>query len=425
MNCDLLVVSAAQLITAPEGPGPVLGPDLDRPLLLEDAAVACAGGRIAAVGRTSEVLARYSEAEAGRVLDARGLLVAPGFVDCHTHLPFAGTREMEFDARARGESYASIAERGGGIRASARHLRAMSEEALGDAVAKRLGRLLAQGTTTVEAKSGYGLSLEEERKQLRALRRAAESSPVEIVPTFLGAHEVPDEYRSRRGDYVDLLTGTMIPAIAGEHLARYCDVFCDRGVFTVEESRRILLRGRECGLGVKLHADELADVGAAALAAELGAVSADHLLHASPQGLRAIAEAGVVAVLLPGTAFTLGLPYARARVMVEMGLPIALATDFNPGSTMSSSMSMAMTLAVTQMKLTPAEAWMAATANAACAIGEGGRLGRIQAGHQADLALFEPGDYRHVPYHYAEEHVRAVVKRGAVALDRGGASACA
>ncbi len=223
MNCDLLVVSAAQLITAAEGGGPLLGADLDRPILIEDAAVACAGGRIAAAGRTSEVLARYPESEAARVLDARGLLLAPGFVDCHTHLPFAGTREMEFEARARGESYDAIAERGGGIRSSVRHLRAASEESLAAAVVKRLTRLLAQGTTTVEAKSGYGLSLEEERKQLRALKRAAESSPVEIVPTFLGAHEVPDEHRDRREAYVELLIEKMIPAIAREHLARYCD----------------------------------------------------------------------------------------------------------------------------------------------------------------------------------------------------------
>jgi imidazolonepropionase len=424
LRCDLLVVSAAQLITAPEGTTPLLGPDLDRPLLLEDAAVACVEGKIAAVGRTAEVAARYPASEALRVVDARGLLLAPGFVDCHTHLPFAGTREMEFDARARGESYESIAGKGGGIRASVRQLRAASEESLADFVTKRLARLLSQGTTTVEAKSGYGLSLEEERKQLRALRRAGKSSPVEIVPTFLGAHEVPDEHRARREDYVALLTESMIPAVARERLARYCDVFCDRGVFTVDESRRILLEARECGLGVKLHADELADVGAAALAAELKAVSADHLLHASPQGLRAMAEAGVVAVLLPGTAFTLGLPYARARVMVEMGLPVALATDFNPGSTMSSSMAMAMTLAVTQMKLSPAEAWMAATANAACAVEEGARLGRIQPGHQADLALFDAADYRHIAYHYAEEHVRLVVKRGTVVMDRGESCCC-
>ncbi len=425
MKCDLLVVSAAQLITAPEGRGPLLGPDFDRPLVLEDAAVACAEGRIVAVGKTADVVAAYPEAVAGRVVDARGRVLGPGFVDCHTHLPFAGTREMEFDARSRGESYEAIAAKGGGIRASVRHLRAATEDDLADSVTKRLARLLSQGTTTVEAKSGYGLSLESEQKQLRALRRAAESSPMEIVPTFLGAHEVPDEHRARRDEYVELLVESMIPAIAREHLARYCDVFCDRGVFTVEESRRILLRGREFGLGVKLHADELADVGAAGLAAELGATSADHLLHSSPQGLRAMADAGVVAVLLPGTAFTLGLPYARARVMVEMGLPVALATDFNPGSTMSSSMPMAMTLAVTQMKLTPAEAWMAATVNAACAVGEGEHLGRVQPGYQADLVLFDAGDYRHVAYHYAEEHVALVAKRGVVVVDRGGNSRCA
>lgn len=425
MNSDLLVVSAAQLLTAPAGDRPLLGPELDQPVLIADAAVACVGGRVAAVGETREVLARYPESDAARVMDARGLLVAPGFVDSHTHLPFAGTREMEFEARARGESYAAIAERGGGIRASVRHLREASEESLAAAVVKRLARLLAQGTTTVEAKSGYGLSLEEERKQLSALKRASGSTPVEIIPTFLGAHEVPDEHRARREGYVTLLLESMIPAIARERLARFCDVFCDQGVFTVEESRRVLLRAQECGLHAKLHADELADVGAAALAAELHAVSADHLLHASPQGLRAMAQAGVIAVLLPGTAFTLGLPYARARVMVEMGLPVALATDFNPGSTMSSSMAMAMTLAVTQMKLTPAEAWMAATANGACAVREGGRLGRIQPGFEADLVLFQATDYRHIAYHYAEEHVRSVVKRGVPVWDGGGALGCA
>ncbi len=418
MRSDLLVVSASQLITAPPGEGPLLGTDLDRPLLVEDAAVACVQGKIAAVGKTSEVRALYPEREAEHVVDARGLLLAPGFVDAHTHLPFAGTREMEFDARARGESYAAIAARGGGIRASVRHLRVVSEESLGNSISARLKRLLAQGTTTVEAKSGYGLSLEEERKQLRALRRAAESSPVEVIPTFLGAHEVPDEYRDRREEYVSLLRDSMIPEIAKERLARFCDVFCDQGVFSVDESRRILARARECGLGIKLHADELADVGAASLAAELRAVSADHLLHASPEGLRAMAEARVVAVLLPGTAFTLGLPYARARVMVEMGLAVALATDFNPGSNMSSSMPMAMTLAVTQMKVTPAEAWMASTVNAAYAVGEGGRLGRIQAGYEADLVLFDASDHRQIAYHYAEEHVRMVIKKGALAMDR-------
>jgi imidazolonepropionase len=422
LNCDLLVCSAAQLITAPPGMDPLLGPDLDRPLLIRDAAVACDGGKIVAVGSTAEVTRRYPEKEAGRVVDARGLLVAPGFVDSHTHLPFAGTRAGEFEERARGESYAAIAERGGGIRASVRHLRETSEESLAAAVVTRLARLLEQGTTTVEAKSGYGLALEEERKQLRALRRAAASSPVTIVPTFLGAHEVPDEHRARREGYIALLIESMIPAIAKEGLARFADVFCDRGVFTVEEARRILLAARDHGLKIKLHADELADVGAAALAAELHATSADHLLHASPAGLKAMAEARVVAVLLPGTALTLDLPYARARLMVEMGVPVALATDFNPGSNMCSSMPLVMTLAVTQMKLTPAEAWMAATANAACAVAEGARLGRIQEGHAADLALFAAEEFRQIAYHYGEEHVRMVVKGGVLVLDRAGPS---
>ncbi|HEU4941130.1 MAG TPA: imidazolonepropionase, partial [Candidatus Eisenbacteria bacterium] len=373
----------------------------------------------------AEVLAAYPEREAAGVLDARGRLVAPGFVDAHTHLPFAGTREMEFDARARGETYEAIAARGGGIRASVRQLRAIDEDALAERVVRRLDTLLRQGITTVEAKSGYGLSTESELKQLRAVRLAGERSPVEVVPTFLGAHEIPDEYRDHRAAYVELLTREMIPEVAAMGLARFCDVFCDRGVYTVEESRSILLAGKGHGLLPKLHADELADVGAAALAAEVGAVSADHLLHASDAGLDAMARAGVIAVLLPGTAFTLGLPYARARAMVERGLAVALATDFNPGSTMSSSMSLALTLAVTQMKLSPAEAWMAATANAASAIGEGARLGRIQPGFQADFCLFDASDYRHIPYHYGHDHLHVVVKRGRVALEGVQAWTCA
>jgi imidazolonepropionase len=424
VRADLLVHSAAELITAPPGSRPLVGLDLDHPLLIRDAAVAVVGERIAAVGTTAEVLAAYPEREAAHVLDARGRLTAPGFVDAHTHLPFAGTREMEFDARARGESYEAIAARGGGIRASVRQLRAVDENALADRVVGRLDTLLRQGITTVEAKSGYGLSTESELKQLRAVRLAGERSPVEIVPTFLGAHEIPDEYRDHRAAYVELLTGEMIPEVAAMGLARFCDVFCDRGVYTVEESRSILLAGKAHGLLPKLHADELADVGAAGLAAEVGAISADHLLHASDAGLDAMAQAGVMAVLLPGTAFTLGLPYARARAMVERGLAVALATDFNPGSTMSSSMSLALTLAVTQMKLSPAEAWMAATANAASAVGEGARLGRIQPGFQADFCLFDASDYRHIPYHYGHEHLHAVVKRGRVVLEGAQAWTC-
>ena len=425
MRSDLLLHSAGALITAPASPRPLVGPELDRPLLLGDAAVACLDGRIAAVGPTPDVLARYPEREAAAVIDARDHLVAPGFVDAHTHLPFAGFREMEFEARARGLSYAEVAERGGGIQTSVRSLRQATETDLAGLVARRLDRLLAQGTTTVEAKSGYGLDLEEEQKQLRAVRTAGAGSACEVIGTFLGAHEFPEEYRHRREDYVSLLCEEMIPGIASEHLARFCDVFCDRGVYTVEQSRRILVRAREQGMQPKLHADELADVGAAALAAELKATSADHLLHAAPEGLRAMAEAGVIAVLLPGTALTLGLPYAPARSMVELGLAVALATDYNPGSTLCSSMPLMMTLAVTQMKLTPGEAWMAATANAACAVGEGARLGRLQAGYQADLVLFAPPDYRHVSYHYGEEHVRLVVKRGRIVQDLRTTSRCA
>jgi len=425
-HADLLVVNATQLVTAPSTPGgaPLTGGAFDRPVLLSDAAVACVDGRIAAVGPTADVLAAYPETRASAVVDARGLLAAPGFVDAHTHLPFAGTREMEFDARSRGETYASIAAKGGGIASSRRALAAIGEDDLARAVAVRLATLLAQGVTTVEAKSGYGLTWEGERKQLRALAAAAVAAPIEIVPTFLAAHAVPEEFRDRRDAYVASVVEEMIPAVAREGLARYCDVWCDAGAFSPEECRRILAAGARHGLPGKLHADELGDAGGARLAAEAGAVSADHLLHASDDGLRAMAEAGVVAVLLPGTAFTLGLPYARARDMVSHGLAVAVATDWNPGSTMSSSLSLAMTMAVTQMKLTPAEAWIAVTANAASAVGQGAVAGRIQPGYRADLSLFDVPDYRHVAYHYGHDHVRLVIARGAVAYQRGDESRC-
>ena len=419
-------MNAAQLVTAPATPGgaPLLGADLDSPLLLADAAVACVDGRIAAVGTTADVLAAFPESRALAVVDARGLLVAPGFVDAHTHLPFAGTREMEFEARSRGESYAAIAAAGGGIASSRRALAAVSGDELARQVAARLSTLLAQGVTTVEAKSGYGLLWDEERKQLRALAAAVASSPIDVVPTFLAAHAVPEEYRERREAYVATVVEEMIPAVAREGLARFCDVWCDDGAFSTEECRRILDAGKRHGLAAKLHADELGDAGGARLAAEAGALSADHLLHASDEGLRAMAKAGVVAVLLPGTAFTLGLSYARARAMIDQGVAVAVATDWNPGSTMSSSLPLMMTMAITQMKLTPAEAWIAVTANAAAAIGEGARAGRIQPGYRADLALFDIPDYRHVAYHYGHDHVRLVVVRGAVAHERSDGSRC-
>jgi len=321
--------------------------------------------------------------------------------------------------RAQGKSYMEIAQSGGGIRSSVRDVRAASAQQLKDRAGKCLDTMLAHGTTTIEAKSGYGLSTEAELKLLLVLKELGEVHPVEIVPTFLGAHEVPDEYRDRREQYIRLLIDEAIPLVAREKLAEYCDVFCEKGVFSVEESRRILIAAREAGLKLRVHADELTSFGGAELAAELGAASADHLVHISDAGIRALAKSGTTAVLLPGTTFSLGgSQYAPARKMIEQGVIVALSTDCNPGSSFTESLAMIVTLAVLQLKMTTAEALSAVTVNAAWSLGRAERIGRLAEGFQADLVIWDVADYREIPYHYGVNLVAKVVKRGKLVVDR-------
>ena len=354
------------------------------------------------------------------VLDVGAMLVTPGFVDPHTHPVFAATREDEFEQRCRGVSYEEIAKRGGGIRNSARKLRGVAPQQMLDAVLDRADGFLLHGTTTIEAKSGYGLSLDSELASLRAIRDANAAHALDFVPTFLGAHEVPDEFRADREGYIRLLIDSMLPQIAREGLAEACDVFCEAHVFSVDEARRILLAARALGLQLKLHADEIAPIGGAGLAAELRALSADHLVVASERDLEAMRDAGVVAVLLPATSLYLNLPQdAPGRRMLALGLAPALATDFNPGSSPTRNMSFVLSLACIKYGMSAAQALGAATWNAAHAIGRGGKCGAIAPGFVADFAIFNLPNLASLPYHFAENRVHTVIKRGVPVVQAG------
>ncbi|MBZ5608181.1 MAG: imidazolonepropionase [Acidobacteriia bacterium] len=372
------------------------------------------GDRILRAGSPSEI-EPLLDADS-TVIDAGGRVVLPGFVDAHTHPVFAGNRAGEFEQRVAGTSYAEIAAAGGGIRSTVRQTRAASEDDLLAAVQRYVRWFLASGTTTIEAKSGYGLSVEDECKLLRAIARI---QPLRCVATFLGAHEVPDEYRGRKHDYMRVVTEQMLPRVAAEKLAEYCDVFCEPGVFSVEESRAILTVARSLGFGLRMHADQLSNSGAAALAAELGAATADHLEHTDARGIAALRAAGVQPVLLPGSVYALGSTrYPAARAMIEAGLAVVLATDFNPGSSPTPSMPMILSLACTQMKMTPAEALAAATFNAACSLGRQREIGSLETGKLADFVIHDCEDYREIPYFFGIQAAREVYISGQPVLGR-------
>ncbi|MEY3700744.1 MAG: hypothetical protein RI891_36 [Gemmatimonadota bacterium] len=362
-----------------------------------------ADGTIAAVAEDAALRTDYP---AATIVDCAGGVLTPGFVDSHTHAIFGRARYEEQEMRAAGIGYLEIATRGGGIHASVRDLRSRTADDLAALATERLRRIAAHGTTTVEIKSGYGLSLESELTTLRVIQRLAAELPLRLVPTFLGAHEVPLEHRETAQDreaYLQRVTEEMIPAVAREGLARFCDVFCEPGVYTVAETRRILGAARAAGLQLKLHADELENGAAAELAAELGATSADHLAAISEQGIRALASAAAVATLLPGTMLFLGRPrQAPARALIAAGVPVALASDFNPGTSPTVNFPLVLTLGVSQLRLSVAEAFVAATVNGAAALGLAHRIGQITPGFEADLALFDVRDHREIPYWYGD-----------------------
>ncbi len=413
-KATLLIKNIGQLITM-AGPVPRRGDQMKEIGLIENGGVAVAGEEILAVGKSDDVEGRAPLAEGCTVIDADGAVVTPGLIDPHTHPVFSMTREKEFEMRTQGKSYMEIAQSGGGIRASVRDLRTSSADVLIKETKKRLDRMLRHGITTIEAKSGYGLSTESEIKQLEVIRDLNLVHPIDLVPTFLGAHEVPDEYRDKRNKYVDLIINEMIPTVVGDNLAEFSDIFCEEGVFDIEESKKIQQAASKAGLKLKFHADELKSTGGAELAASLQAVSADHLVYISDAGMRAMARSGTVAVLLPGTTFSLGgKQFAPARRLIEAGAVIALSTDCNPGSSYTESLPFILSLAALEMKLTAAKALCAVTVNAACAIDRAGKIGLLKEGLPGDLVIWDISDYRELPYHYAVNLVRKVVKRGKV-----------
>lgn len=414
---DLIVEEIDELVTVDPGEGERAEGEIG---LIRDGAVAAGDGVILAVGPSRQITESYRLTKNGVRLAGQGRVVLPGFVDPHTHVVFIGSREEEFELRICGSTYQEIAAKGGGIRSTVRRVRAASFEDLVEASLPRLDRMLCHGTTTAEAKSGYGLALDAEVKMLEVIRRLDEIHPADLIPTFLGAHEVPEEYAHRKDEYVDLVVEAMIPEVGRRSLAVFCDVFCEEGVYTREESRRILLAASRAGMRPKIHADEFTDQGGAELAVEVGAASADHLQAISVQGLKALRESDVVPVLMPGTSFSLGLDsYAPAREMLQWGLKVALGTDLNPGSSMTESMQMVTTLACVMLKMTPAEAIVGATLNAARAVARADETGSVTPGKAADLVMMAMPSFRYLPYHYGVNLVDRVVKGGRVVVDGG------
>ena len=409
----LAIINCSQVVTLAGPARPRIGSEMGQLGIVPSGALLISGTRIERIG-TADEIEKLIDGEC-EVVDAGGRIVLPGFVDAHTHPVFAGTRVDEFEQRIKGATYQEIAARGGGIQSTVNRTRAASVDELVAAGKRYAAWFLRGGTTTVEAKSGYGLSLEDEIKMLRAIRRLDEETALRYVPTFLGAHSIPPEFRARRADYVSLLIDEMLPRIAQQKLAEFCDVFCEQNVFTTDESWRILSAARCHGLGLRIHADQLTLGGGAKLAAELGTITADHLEHTDAAGIAALKSAGVQPVLLPGSVYALGSSrYPAARAMIDAGLAVVLATDFNPGSSPTPSMLAILSLAATHMKMTPAEAITAATINAAYSLNRGDQIGSLEAGKIADLVIHDCADYRELSYFFGVNHAWRVYVAGKI-----------
>ncbi len=422
-HIDLLIHSAGQLITCASPDGPKRGAAMRDVGIIPDGAIAIADGKIVAVGDTADLRARFSPAE---TMDASGKVVCPGFVDPHTHVVYAGDRVNEFEMRIQGATYMEIMAAGGGIVSTMKTVRAASVDQLVAETRPRLDAMLRLGTTTVEIKTGYGLNTASELKLLRAIETLADTHPTDIVPTFLGAHAIPPEYKGRTEAYVDLVITEMLPAISewykrskfrvqGSKL--FCDAFCEQGVFSLEQTRRVLEAGARHGLTPKLHVDEFENLRGVSLAVALGATSVDHLDVTPADEIAALAQSGTVGVVIPAVNFNLGSAhFADARALVDAGAALALATDINPGSAPCPSMPLVMAIATRYQHLLPAEALNASTINAAHAVGLGERLGSLEVGKQADVLILRTNDYRHLAYQFGENLVETVVKRGKVVV---------
>jgi len=417
-NPDLVIFNANELITMNTKFGaPRIGKNMSELSIIDNGAIGVKDDRIMYVGTTDELISKFSLNEIKTKIDATNKLVTPGFVDPHTHIIFDGSRENEFQMKLEGKSYLEILQAGGGILKTVRETRKASLEKLVENGKKILDRMMSYGTTTVEAKSGYGLSTESELKILKALQILNEEHPLDIVSTFLGAHAIPLEYKDKPDDYVELIISDMIPKIVKEGLAEFCDVFCEKGIFSIEQSRKILKTALRYGLKPQIHIDEIVDTNGALLAAELKAIQTGHLLKSNDNGLKAMAEAGVIATLLPGTPFCLMLKeYAPARKMIEFEIPIALATDLNPNC-WTESMQMIIVLACYNMKLSPAEALTAATINSACAIDRQDEIGSIEVGKKADIIIFDVPNYNFLPYQFGVNLVSKVIKNGKILVN--------
>jgi imidazolonepropionase len=412
---SLAVLNASQLVTLSGPKRPHVGTELSALRIINNGGMLLRDGKIERVGRSVEIEKNVGDAE---VLDAGGRVVMPGFVDAHTHLVFAGNRLDDFERRARGETYEQIAKAGGGIWSTVQKTRAASEPDLLTQAKKHANWFLRCGTTTVESKSGYGLTVEDELKILRVLRQLKEEVPLEIVPTFLGAHAVPRELSP--DGYLDVVVTEMLPQVTAEKLAEFCDVFCERGYFNIDQSRKILSAAKQLGLSLRGHVDQLTNSGGAELMAEMDATTADHLEQTDEQGIAALNKANVQPVLLPGSVYALGSSrYPRAREMIAAGLAVVLATDFNPGSSPTPSMPMVLSLACTHMKMSPAEAITASTVNAAYSLNRGDSIGSLEPGKVANFAIFDCEDYRELPYWFGMPQTHSVYVRGEC-VSRGG-----
>jgi imidazolonepropionase len=410
---QLLIKNIKQLATVASHCKPYrVGSEMRYLGVIEDASVLIEGGKFRWIG-PSKTLDIPMDAGVD-IIDAKDYVALPGFVDSHTHLLFAGSRENEFAMRVEGKTYQQIATAGGGIVSTVNATRKATKKELKKLALKRLDEMMQQGTTTVEIKSGYGLDSDSEVKMLEVIHELANEHFADIVPTFLGAHAIPPEHQTTPSDYVDIICDRMLPYIAKRNLAKFCDVFCETNYFSVDQSRQILLRAKSFGIDAKLHADQLSQSGASKLGAELNAVSVDHLEQIDRQGIEALKKAGCVAVILPGVSFFLDCGYPPAREIIEAGVPLAIATNFNPGSCMTYSMPMIMTIACTQMGMTPEEAITAATINAAAALKMSDCVGSIEVGKQADIILYDAPNYRYIPYHFGTNLVAKIIKKGTI-----------